>query len=396
MIGAIANFKYDMAIMNETDHRQSKGTYILSNFFTITSSIGIFLLALFFLKSELFKNNHIDLFFLFLLLFSIIIYSLVITINVYMNKLELFKKMARGQMLYGISYGLFAMSLGLISPSGLSLIYSFILSHLVQLIYLYFILKKQPNYIEHNWDISLLIQQAKTNIAYPKFNILSTFLNSASSQLPIVMFAFLYSSEIAGQYSMTVRIVSIPIALVGAAIGNVFFKYATDYYKSNNEQKFNTLVSSTFKYLLLIGSIPLCIIMVYGNDLFRIVLGSNWETAGEFAQLLSPLFLLTFVSSPLTHLFNVVSKQKYNLVFNIIFFVTKISSLLLTYTIYNDPYIAVLVYSLSGVLIVLGLNSYLLRIAKISILKTNLRTIGIFMLVTFFISIPKIIIYFIY
>ena len=88
------------------------------------------------------------------------------------------------------------------------------------------------------WDIFRRVRLIKVfEVAkrYRRFPIFSTWggaFNSAGAQLPPLLFATFFSSAAAGLYILAHRVLSLPLTLVGNAIGNVFFSSAAEAHRN--------------------------------------------------------------------------------------------------------------------------------------------------------------------
>ncbi|RTL19217.1 MAG: lipopolysaccharide biosynthesis protein [Rhodocyclaceae bacterium] len=153
---------------------------------------------------------------------------------------------------------------------------------------------------------------------YQRFPIYSTWeglANTAGLQLPPLLFAMLFGTAAAGLYSLANRVLSLPLSLIGNAIGQVFFSRAAE---ARRNGQLGPLVAQLHAKLAHIGLPPAVLIMLVGADLFALVFGPEWRQAGEFAQWMAPWLYLVFVSSPLSTLFAIVEEQKQGLAFQII------------------------------------------------------------------------------
>jgi O-antigen/teichoic acid export membrane protein len=163
---------------------------------------------------------------------------------------------------------------------------------------------------------------------YRRFPIFSTwegFFNTAGLQLPPLMFAGLFGPAAAGLYALANRVLSLPMSLIGSAIGQVFFSNAAEAYRAD---KLGPLVAQLHARLAHIGLPPTLLLIMAGPDLFGVVFGSAWRPAGEFARWMAPWLYLVFVSSPLSTLFAVMEKQIQGLMFQVILLVGRIGSIL--------------------------------------------------------------------
>ena len=69
---------------------------------------------------------------------------------------------------------------------------------------------------------------------------------------------------------------------------------------------------------------------------FSFIFGENWVTAGEYTQIMTIMFFLQFVVSPLSIMFLVAEKQKIDLIMQIYLFCSLFISFFVGYKIYND------------------------------------------------------------
>ena len=158
-------------------------------------------------------------------------------------------------------------------------------------------------------------QAARRYQRFPLFSTWEGLANTAGLQLPPLLFAMLFGSAAAGLYSLANRVLSLPLSLIGNAIGQVFFSNAAE---ARRNGQLGPLVAQLHSRLAHIGLPPAVIIMLIGADLFEFVFGAQWRQAGEFAQWMAPWLYLVFVSSPLSTLFAVTEKLKQGLAFQVI------------------------------------------------------------------------------
>jgi len=114
--------------------------------------------------------------------------------------------------------------------------------------------------------------------------------------------------------------------------------------------------------------------------------------SGIYAMLLGPWYYMVFITSPLSHIFVILDKQKNNLVLNIIVLISRILSITLGIYMFNKESIMVIViFALIGFLLWLFTNSYVLKLVGIKIKQSIPRALLTLILGTIIISIPRII-----
>jgi len=50
--------------------------------------------------------------------------------------------------------------------------------------------------------------------------------------------------------------------------------------------------------------------MLTAPFIFKFILGKEWLNAGEYARLLTPITMMNFAFSPISHIFNIQNRQK--------------------------------------------------------------------------------------
>jgi O-antigen/teichoic acid export membrane protein len=168
---------------------------------------------------------------------------------------------------------------------------------------------------------------AKRYINFPKFLLVAHSMNATCIQLPVIFFNTLFTSSVAGFYLLIQRVIGTPITIVGGAIGDVFRQSASKAYAERGECV--SEYKNTLKKLLMISILPFTIFLFIAPDLFAIIFGKNWSEAGKYAQILTPMFFLQFISSPLSNMYLIAEKQKNDLYLNVILFIVTLLPFLL-------------------------------------------------------------------
>ncbi|WP_082729926.1 oligosaccharide flippase family protein [Pseudomonas sp. Os17] len=181
----------------------------------------------------------------------------------------------------------------------------------------------------------LLATAAKTHLNTPKFLLPTSLLDVVTMHLPIVILITYYGSEVTGQFSMAWKMAALPISLVGAAVGQVFFQRYASVWPDRSSAAI--VLYQTWGGLTLVGLIPTVLLLFWGQDIFAIVLGENWSEAGHMATYLAPMLLAMLISSPTSSALIVMGLQRYSLYFGIAVFLYRPLCLYLGW-ILNDIY----------------------------------------------------------
>ena len=161
---------------------------------------------------------------------------------------------------------------------------------------------------------SLVIAAKKHNQA-PLFLMPTALLNVLTIQLPFVVLSTWFSSDAAGQYRMAWTLLALPSSLVGSAIAQVFFQRFSSVWPDVVAAK--ALLFRTWTILAILGVAPLTIVMLFGEQLFALVLGNAWRDSGVMAAILAPMVFMSLIHSPTSTTFVVMGLESKLLFFGI-------------------------------------------------------------------------------
>lgn len=205
------------------------------------------------------------------------------------------------------------------------------------------IYKEDKEYISKIKKIRILAL-ARKYINFPKFLIVAHGFNTASGQMPTFLLSSLFNTAAAGFFMLTQRVMGAPMTLVASSIGDVFRQEASYAYVNTGSCK--DIYIKTFKRLLYISILPSIAFFFIAPDLFALIFGEKWRVAGEYAQILTPVFLLRFITSPLSAMFMIAEKQKLDLIWQIVLLASTSAAFFIGY-LYSNEKTALIFYSLS-------------------------------------------------
>lgn len=201
-----------------------------------------------------------------------------------------------------------------------------------------------------NWKWLDLKKTAIRYKHFPMFSTWSSLLNTAGTQLPPLLFAFLFSTSTAGLYSIAHKVLALPMGVVGSAIGNVFFSNAADAHRRGD---LAILFESVYSKLVSIIMPITLVLMIDAPRLFSLVFGENWVQAGILARWMSPWLAIVFISSPLSLLYTVLEKQREGMYFQLIMLFARVIAIMIG-AHYTNIYLAIILFSLSSVICWMG------------------------------------------
>jgi O-antigen/teichoic acid export membrane protein len=179
-------------------------------------------------------------------------------------------------------------------------------------------------------------------INFPKYLAIAHLINSTSFQFPVIFLNLLFPTQTAGYFLLTRRVISAPVSLIGKSVGDVFRQKASEEFASHGQCEH--IYIKTMKRLFYISFLPFLLFYFVSPSLFGTIFGHSWRIAGEYAQILTPMFFIQFLVSPLASMFVVAEKQKMNLAWQVILIIF-ISGAFATGYYYSSVKLALILFS---------------------------------------------------
>lgn len=305
----IASGRYEMAIVIAEKHELNKILKIC--FSLIIFFVGILLFSMFFITETTLKQIHLSQLYELTYLIPIIVLLMAI-FQIYYNVLvknKMFRVLSNNKILLAFSTVVLQIVLGYVFSSNYGLIFGYLFGFVFSLFFLFSM--KVINF-EDILQTKEILNIAKKYSNFPKYSLPSDFLNVVSNQLPVLLIGSMFSITSLGYYALVNRLLSAPVSLLSSSILDVFKQKATEDFKLYGNCR--AIYKNTFYKLLIMSFFPFLLFWIFADDVFGFIFGSEWSTAGKYAQILAPLFFLKFIASPLSYVFIIVQKQKWDFI----------------------------------------------------------------------------------
>jgi O-antigen/teichoic acid export membrane protein len=269
--------------------------------------------------------THLDLYLIFFqeeYLLWIYFIPLVISLNaffyIFRNWLNR-KKQFKGISLAGIYKSLTLNSLlvlgGFWSPTPWIFLMSNLAAQAIETLFLYFKIYQLDGGIFNGFNKFLGLEALKNFKNFPKYSLPADIINVYTSQNPIVLLTIFYGFTPVGFFSITQRVLGLPLKLISSSTLEVFKQKASEDFVTKGSC--TEIFVKTFKYLAITAIIPTILIATFSPIIFELVFGLEWIQAGYFARYLSVMFFFQFTVSPLGFTLLISGKQKLNLIWQI-------------------------------------------------------------------------------
>lgn len=346
MLGAIANARYEMAIILPKPENKATNLLGLSVVIVIAFSLlctGILLIS----KNSLIGWINNPEFTIYLYYIPIGIFLIGINRSFLfwalrqkrMNVMSLSRILestgkAGSSIIFGITrFSSFGLILGQIIGqfiSALLLIYSFLRFD-----------RKNTRFLSEK----LLMNQAKVYAEFPKINVPLAISEMIQISGIIFIFSLFFDNTKIGEFSKALRITLIPMNLLGASIAQVFYQ------KGSKDLSKGIDISVYLKKIvrsLIWWSLPgLILFLLISPWLFGFVLGKEWVTAGEYARILAAWIFIKLFITPVTMVPLIISKQKEYFFINLAGNIIMIAAVLIPGTFHLGIYPTLYILTLS-------------------------------------------------
>ncbi len=171
-------------------------------------------------------------------------------------------------------------------------------------------------------DFKLFYQKHKKILV---FNTISSGIVITSMQIPYIFISAVFGEAYSAFYGMSMRIVGMPLSILGQSFGQVFFpKISQINYQRHSIFPFvKTLIFRLYSF----GIIPFLLIIVFVPNLFQLFLGSGWDMASLLSRVLLPWLFVLMVSAPVSNVISVLGIQLKTIYYDITLFLFRIIGL---------------------------------------------------------------------
>lgn len=320
ILASVATLKYDLAIPLPKKQLHAFGLLKLSGMIATSFSLILLVLVITLLKygSGWEKLDRMGILILFV--------PLIVFTEAGMSILGLWAMRKSDYSSTAVSRSVSGTSIGasqiLLFFSGLSVNIGLILGQIIGqvvalLTLLSLLLRKGTLRTKEKLSHTEMRQLVKDYRSFPLYSSWNSILNTLARNMPALFLAFHFPIEKVGYFALGMRLVNLPLNLIGNSIGQVFYQHISKQARGGaSSLKFFKM---TALKLLLIITLPMAVIYFGGERIFALLLGDTWSEAGKIASLLVPFFLVRFVAGPMSSVFAVFKKQHIVLIWQAIY-----------------------------------------------------------------------------
>lgn len=369
MMGVVSTLRYQLAIPLPEDDQQAADLVILCLIIVCCLSLISGIATFFWGEQISILLNIPDLVrYIWLLPFGLFFMGVYQIFNYWAYRDKHFTLVARTKLTQSVSMVLIQLGGYAFAP------FSLLLGHMsgqaagVSSLWFALVRKHKKKLLSSSWKNIKLI--AFRHWRFPAFSTWTGLCNTGAAQLPPVFFAAFFGVGVAGVYALTHKVLSVPMSLIGRAVGDVFYSEAA---QANRDNQLGTLVTNVHQQLVSLAMPAGALFFVTAPFMFTIIFGDNWKQAGLFAQIMTPWLYFNFIVSPSTRIFPILDRHGTALVFQLSLLLSSLAAIFIGSIVFDSIFISLVIMSSANSLIYLSrlIQSFVITGANPLLIFTN-------------------------
>jgi lipopolysaccharide exporter len=242
---------------------------------------------------------------------ALFVNALYSVLGVWFGRMKRFQKLAATRVLQSIAIILMQLLLLVYRPGGFALVGGWVMGQTIGTVLLVSQLFYYDwKYISRVRSWAMVRESAVKYKNFPIYKAPYSFIANGTSQLVFVILRVFSTLDVVGYYSMAARAVYMPVTLITSSMNDVFYEKAATELKTGRLEAFVTRLLR----IQVVLAAPWLVLAAFDSKLvFRLVLGSKWVPAADYAAVLASVGFLYFLTSWLDRLFDICGHQKLSL-----------------------------------------------------------------------------------
>lgn len=201
------------------------------------------------------------------------------------------------------------------------------------IIRLFISFRKETKELVKTLSVLQLKKNWKKYDKFPKYSTFESLANVGAIQLPVIIIAAVALGPEAGYLMLAMKVMAIPMGLIGGAMAQVYLAHAPEYYNKGSLREYTI---QTIKQIAKIAIIPLISIGTVAPFIFPLVFGESWAKAGYMVLWMIPWFVMQILSSPVSMSLHITGNQRIALVLQIAGLILRVGFLFLVSLFYSE------------------------------------------------------------
>lgn len=359
IINSFSDLGLTNAIMVGKDEKETLRLYkVISTILMLISIIASIIISGYYL---IFPNNFkINIIFFMIYIFlSIFTLQQIQICYTWLNKKGKYDILMKNPFINNVIFGIIGIALGLLGFKEYGYYIGWIIGQLITLIHMKKFLPKSII----SFNPSDYKEVFFSNIHFIRYQLPANVISNFKNQLPILLIKAFFGTKMLGYYSISVKLLNVPISLLAKSMGRIYFKTISD--MNNRGESIGEFTFRNLSNAMKASIIPIVLFISSGDIIINILFGSGNEIAGIMTRIVALQYIFMFLSMTVHGLPIVLNKQKYVMAICIVQIIVFIISFVFGRYLFNNIYIALMLMSLLFSLINIVYFSMLFRVMNI-------------------------------
>lgn len=191
-----------------------------------------------------------------------------------------------------------------------------------------------------NFNISDYKRLIKRHIEFCKFQMPANITTQVKNQMPTILIKMLFGTEMLGYYSISFKVLNMPISLLANAIGKVYYQTIAEMKRKGQEIGEYTI--RNMNKAMKMAALPMMILLSLSDIGCEIIFGADYIVAGNITRIISFYCFFTFLLMATQGIAIVLHKQNYNLISTVLQMIGYILGLCCGKIMFNSIYVGCL------------------------------------------------------
>lgn len=169
---------------------------------------------------------------------------------------------------------------------------------------------------------------ARLHKKQPLFSMPALFANSLSYSVITVAIEALFSTKTLGYYSVSTRLLGMPLSLISGNVSRIYMEEASNEYARTGG--YRKAFRKSFLFLLTLAILMVLVMYFLAPPICELLFGSGWYVAGVYIKILAVMFGMRFIATAMSQSLSICEKQQYELFIQIFLVSAALLSSLLT------------------------------------------------------------------
>ena len=283
----------------------------------------------------------------------------------WLNKNSAYSILMQNPLINKSSMAIFTIIFGIMGYREYGYYIGLILSELITLIHMF---RKKEYKLYFEWPSFHVISKVlKQNIEFIKYQAPTNITLQFTEQIPNLIIGALFGRVMLGYYSISQKILNIPITFIGQALGKVFYQRLAEL-KAKGKNIKHYIYNAVTKAMKL-AFLPMLLFAAFGDAAVIMFFGEDYAIGGLIARIIVFRSFFVFISTATRGMDIVLHKQKYFMIVCIVQTIVTSISVFLSYYWTNSIIICVLSITVTYILIQISYFGFIFKILNISFVK---------------------------